>query len=80
VQPNHEGRAGPDLLGPQKVSEDKAMSDNWQQSQQRDLEILQEDAIKAILHARALGLSEEECMVIAYPAGLANDVYKELRK
>lgn len=56
------------------------MSDNWQQSQQRDLEILQEDAIKAILHARDLGLSDDECMAIAFSAGFANDLYREIRK
>jgi hypothetical protein len=52
---------------------------DWQQQQQRDLEILQDDAMKALKHARDLGLSDEECMAIAYSAGIANDFYKEMR-
>lgn len=55
------------------------MSD-WQQQQQRDLELLQEDAMNALRHARQLGLSDEECMAIAYSAGIANDFYKEIRQ
>lgn len=53
---------------------------NWQEQQQRDLEILQEDAMKALKHARELGLSDDECMAIAYSAGIANDFYKEIRQ
>ena len=56
------------------------MDDDQQAAQHADLCVLEKEATEAILHAHKLGLSESECMAIAYSAGLANTVYKELRK
>jgi hypothetical protein len=53
--------------------------DDWQSQQQADELILRQDAAQAILKARPF-LSEDEIMAIAYSAGLANEIYKELRK
>ncbi len=45
-----------------------------------DVQAEQEAALAALRHAHALGLGESECMALAYPAGIANDFYKEIRK
>lgn len=51
-----------------------------QAAQAQDLEEMAREARDAIVKGHSLGLSETECMAIAYMAGVANDVYKELRK
>lgn len=53
---------------------------DWQHAQHADETAQIESATKAIVKAHDLGLSESECMAIAYSAGVANEVYKELRK
>lgn len=54
--------------------------DDDQAAYRADLEQMRQEAIEALVHARQLGLSESECMAIAYPAGVATDFYKEIRK
>lgn len=56
------------------------MDDDWQAAQHADETKQMEATTKAIAKAHDLGLSESECMAIAYSAGVANEVYKELRK
>jgi len=40
----------------------------------------EEAAIKAIKKAHDLGLSESECMAIAYECGVASDFYRMIRE
>lgn len=54
------------------------MSDDEQASQHADMLAFEEAAVKALKKAHDLGLSESECMAIAYVAGLPNEVYKAL--
>ena len=56
------------------------MNADWQQQQHADELALQKAALDAILHAQKLGLTESECMAIAYSAGIADSFYKEIRK
>lgn len=53
--------------------------DNWQAAQHADELTLQQAAMEALKRAHALGLSESECMALAYSAGIATDFYKEIR-
>lgn len=45
-----------------------------------DLQQLERGAIESLLAAKKRPLSDEEIMAVAYSAGVANAVYKELRK
>lgn len=54
--------------------------DSWQAAQHADETAQQEVALDALKHARNLGLSENECMALAYMAGIANQFYQEIRK
>lgn len=56
------------------------MDDNWQEAQYADECKRRAEAIQVIVKAHGLGLEETECMAIAYEAGVANEVYKEIRK
>jgi hypothetical protein len=51
-----------------------------QQQEERDKQMLAQEAITALVCAKSRTLSEDEIMAIAWSAGLSNDVYKELRK
>lgn len=53
---------------------------DWQQAQQQDEEALHKAALEALEASLLRPLSESEAMALAYSAGLANDLYKELRK
>ncbi len=54
--------------------------EDWTQYRQ-DLEDLERQATDAILHAHKLGLPDDECMAIAFAAGLpTQDIYKEIHK
>lgn len=55
------------------------MSDEWQEAQHTDELAGQEAAMKALRHAKELGLSDDECMALAYMAGIANQFYREIR-
>lgn len=47
---------------------------------ERDLRELHKAAVDAAVAAKDRPLTEEEIMALAYSAGIAQDVYKELRK
>lgn len=53
---------------------------DWQGEQQRDRDELQHAATVAALASLSRPLSEDEMMALAYSAGIANDVWKELHK
>lgn len=53
--------------------------DEWDAAQYADECAQQQAAMEALLRARALGLADEQCMALAYAAGIANDFYKEIR-
>ena len=48
--------------------------------QRQDEEQQQQAALEALRAARALGLSDDKCMALAYCAGVANFFYQEIRK
>lgn len=52
---------------------------NWEAEQHRDECELQRAAKEALLAARTRPLTEEEIMAAAYCAGIANDVYREIK-
>lgn len=56
------------------------MSSDQQAAQHAEQCAQQRDAMSALMHARHLGLSDEECMALAYSAGIANDFYKEIQQ
>lgn len=56
------------------------MDQDWQAAQHADECKRRAEAVEVIVKARTLGLAETECMAIAYEAGVASEVYKELRK
>ncbi len=53
---------------------------SWQQEQHKDECELEKAATDALLAAKHRPLSDEEIMAVAYSAGVANNVFKELRK
>ena len=54
--------------------------DGWeQQEQQKDMDILQRIATDALVAAKSRPLTVDEIMAVAWSAGLANDVYKEIK-
>lgn len=51
-----------------------------QQAQERDRQMFAQEVVTKLLAARSRPLSDDEIMVIALEAGVANDLYKEIRK
>lgn len=52
--------------------------DNWEAEQQRDMDALQEAALKALEASTARPLTLDEQMALAYAAGVANEHYKRI--
>lgn len=53
---------------------------DWQLAQKADEDALQEAALEALKASRMRPLTDDEVMTLGYAAGMANDVYREIRK
>lgn len=53
---------------------------DWQEAQHQDECEMRRQGVEILVHARRLGLPDEQCMAIAAMAGLVNDFYKEIRQ